>query len=223
MPPFVIRVAIVIAVLLGSGIATAADSPRTLSWDDLIPKALPLEDPLVGLSDSQREEIDMLAAIRARMARGEISSVDPRFEDGVELTHKLKKDGVDVEGLLLRYEKVMQEFERRNELVVGELNGLQVRIPGYALPFEMDGTAVTAFLLVPYLGACIHVPPPPTNQMVLVRLKQSYKAKALYDPVWVTGRLKTERVEQSLRYVDGAASFSAGYVLDGIKVEPYRE
>ncbi len=165
----------------------------------------------------------MLAAIRARMAKGEVSQVDPRYEDNVELTFKLKKEGLDVEGLLQRYEKVMVEFERRNEEVVGELNGQSVRLPGYALPFDTDGTAVTNFLLVPYLGACIHVPPPPINQMVLVRLRQSYQAKGLFDPVWVTGRLKTERVQQSLNYVDGAGTFSSGYTLEGIKIEPYRE
>ncbi len=202
---------------------TAGEGPRTITWDDLIPKAPPLEDPLIGLKPSQREEIDMLAAIRARIAKGEISQVDPRYEDNVELTFKLKKEGLDVEDLLLRYEKVMVEFEKRNEEVVGDLNGQFVRLPGYALPFDTDGTAVSNFLLVPYLGACIHVPPPPINQMVLVRLRQSYQAKGLFDPIWVTGRLKTERVQQSLNYVDGAGTFSSGYTLEGIKVEPYRE
>lgn len=202
---------------------SAAEGPRTITWDDLIPKAPRLEDPLVGLSPSQREEVDMLVAIRARIARGEISKVDPRYEDNIELTYKLKKEGLDVEGLLQRYERVMVEFERRNEEVVGDLDGQVVRLPGYALPFDMQGLAISNFLLVPYLGACIHVPPPPVNQMVLVRLKEPYTAKGLYDPVWVTGRLKTERVEQKLNYVDGAGSFSAGYTLEGVRIEPYKE
>ena len=45
-------------------------------------------------------------------------------------------------------------------------NGKLVRIPGYLVPLEYDGTGVSAALLVPYVGACIHVPPPPANQMV---------------------------------------------------------
>jgi len=202
---------------------SAADEPRTLDWDDLIPPAAPLEDPLIGLNPDQRVEVDMLAAIRLRMARGEIREGDPLYEDNLELTEKLKKDGLDVEFKLQRYEKVMQEIERRNELVVPTLDGALVRIPGYALPLETVGTSVKSFLLVPFLGACIHVPPPPVNQMVLVHLQQSYKANALYEPVWVTGILKAERTRSTLSYVDGSGSLDTGYTLAGTKVESYKE
>jgi len=214
--------ALMLLTLVG-GAAVAADEPRTLTWEDLVPPAPPLEDPLIGLNEDQRVEIDMLAAIRLRMARGEIREGDPLYEDNLELTEKLKADGLDVEFKLQRYEMVMQEIERRNELVNSTLNGGLVRIPGYALPLETVGTSVKSFLLVPFLGACIHVPPPPVNQMVLVHLKQSYKAKALYEPVWVTGILKTERTRSTLNYVDGSGALDTGYTLAGTKVESYKE
>ena len=45
--------------------------------------------------------------------------------------------------------------------VVAELNGKRVKIGGYVVPLDFDATKVTEFLLVPFVGACIHVPPPP--------------------------------------------------------------
>lgn len=74
--------------------------------------------------------------------------------------------------------------------VVGELNTKKVRIPGFAVPLEGDENGITEFLLVPYMGACIHVPPPPTNQIVYVETKDKpLSADLIYDAFWVKGTL----------------------------------
>ena len=70
------------------------------------------------------------------------------------------------------------------------LDGQTVRMPGFILPTEFDGTAVTGFLLVPYFGACIHVPPPPPNQMVFVTYEKGFKNGRLFSAVTVTGRMQ---------------------------------
>ncbi|MCC5887541.1 MAG: DUF3299 domain-containing protein [Gammaproteobacteria bacterium] len=55
------------------------------------------------------------------------------------------------------------------ELLVHELDGRDVRLAGYLVPLHMDAQQrIDEFLLVPYFGACIHVPPPPPNQVVHV-------------------------------------------------------
>ncbi len=78
--------------------------------------------------------------------------------------------------------------------VVQELNGELVRIPGFVLPFEYESTGkITEFLLVPYFGACIHVPPPPPNQMVYVKSKKPVDIGKVWDAVYVTGILRTEK------------------------------
>ncbi len=78
--------------------------------------------------------------------------------------------------------------------VVRALDGARVRLPGYIVPLETrrDGL-VTEFLLVPYFGACIHVPPPPANQIVHVRTAAGVVQEALYQPYWVEGTLKVEQ------------------------------
>ena len=80
---------------------------------------------------------------------------------------------------------------------------------------------VSEFLLVPYVGACIHSPPPPPNQMVFVTLREEYDVKSLYDPVWITGQIRVERASRSLSFVDGTNDVATGYALSGVSIEPY--
>jgi hypothetical protein len=99
--------------------------------------------------------------------------------------------------------------------VNAELNGARVSVPGYVVPLEMsaDGS-VRELFLVPYFGACIHVPPPPPNQIVYVRLRMGVSLKSIEDAVWITGTLHTASKQSVLG--------SAAYSLDGEKLEPYQ-
>ncbi len=98
--------------------------------------------------------------------------------------------------------------------VVQELDGKRVKLPGFVVPLEMDAQAIREFLLVPYFGACIHVPPPPANQTVYVVTGQGGEFRGkLYDTVWVTGTLKVEHLSSELA--------EAGYRIQDARVEPY--
>ena len=73
----------------------------------------------------------------------------------------------------------------------------KIRIPGYAVPLDAERSEKREFLLVPYFGACIHTPPPPANQIVLVRPTAQSKIKKMpesMDVLWVEGELKEGRV-----------------------------
>jgi hypothetical protein len=93
------------------------------------------------------------------------------------------------------------------------LDGQNVRIPGYLVPLDETKDGLTQFLLVPYFGACIHTPPPPSNQIVEVRPKQPVKGFRPMDTVWVSGTLRTLRSETYM----GTSS----YRMDALRVEPY--
>jgi hypothetical protein len=89
-----------------------------------------------------------------------------------------------------------------------------VAVPGFMVPLEDDADQVTEFLLVPFSGACIHVPPPPPNQMIYIKLKNHGKAKMSFtDPIIVTGQLHVSTVDSPY----GDVSFS----MDGDSVGPY--
>src|SRR6266545_136457 len=79
-----------------------------------------------------------------------------------------------------------------NAPVVEALNDKTVKLSGFLVTLEGDGKAVSEFLLVPFFGACIHVPPPPSNQIVLVRTgARPFKIRQSFEQVSVTGRLRT--------------------------------
>jgi hypothetical protein len=63
-----------------------------------------------------------------------------------------------------------------------QLIGKSVKIPGFAVPLEGDGgfDYIKEFLLVPTFGACIHVPPPPPNQVIQVILDEPEHLKNFY-------------------------------------------
>lgn len=95
------------------------------------------------------------------------------------------------------------------------LNGRTVKVPGFVVPLEMTADGVIReFFLVPYFGACIHVPPPPPNQIVYVKMTQGIKVRSVYDAIWITGKL---RAETKLSRMGAAA-----YTLTGEKIEPYK-
>lgn len=98
--------------------------------------------------------------------------------------------------------------------VVDELDGRTVRIGGYVLPFDLvGGRQVSRFLLVPYVGACIHVPPPPPNQLIYVETDEPIEITGLWDAVWVEGVMRTERFDNALG--------NTAYTLELLDIRPY--
>lgn len=96
-----------------------------------------------------------------------------------------------------------------------KLDGKMVRIPGFVVPLDDFQEEGAEFLLVPYYGACVHTPPPPPNQIVMVGMSGKKAVKLnLFDAVWMSGRLKIATVESPYGAV--------GYQLEGLKVEPYK-
>ncbi len=95
-----------------------------------------------------------------------------------------------------------------------DLDDAQVRIPGFMVPLEDNSKNVTEFLLVPSPQACIHVPPPPPNQMVLVQMQEGHETTTAYGPIWVYGKLSLK----SKRHMYGESSYS----MSGVKIEPYK-
>jgi hypothetical protein len=89
-------------------------------------------------------------------------------------------------------------FDKNASRFVAALNGTKVRMPGFMLPLQTSGSGVTEFILVPYAGACIHVPPPPPNQLVFVTTKRPWNAQAMFEPVWVTGTIRIDPISTNL-------------------------
>lgn len=96
---------------------------------------------------------------------------------------------------------------------LASLDNQRVKVPGFMVPLEDSMKKVTEFLLVPTPQACIHVPPPPANQMVFVKMK-SDGTDVAYGPIWVHGTLRLT----TKKHMYGESSFE----LDGDSIEAYR-
>ena len=210
-------------ILALSAFAAGAEAPRQLDWKDLVPKGAPIRNPLSALTPDQRYEIAAIERARRFQSEDRLDAGGTAGDEARQAERRLLKQGVDVYGLLAEYQVFRRKTRKRRDGLVDALDGQLVRMPGYLLPLEFADTGVTEFLLVPYVGACIHVPPPPPNQIVFVRAKAAFRSKGLFTPVWVTGRMSIKRTRQSLSLVDGTSNVDVGYALDGGKVEPYAE
>lgn len=98
--------------------------------------------------------------------------------------------------------------------VVQSLDGQQVKIQGYIVPLEVSEEGrTTEFLLVPYYGACIHVPPPPSNQIVHIFSEMGVRVEDLYQPYWIEGKMQVRASSSELA--------DAGYQMEAKKIYAY--
>lgn len=93
------------------------------------------------------------------------------------------------------------------------LNGAYIRMPGFIIPIDLSTAGVTSFILVPYVGACIHTPPPPPNQLVYVTTDTPWPSDDLWEAVWVTGQM-----QHDIQSTDVAET---GYALQADEMEIY--
>jgi hypothetical protein len=199
-----------------------AGGPRTLNWQDLIPP-MPADHPLAKLTRYQQVLLRGIAEIRERKARGDKSVSPIELADERNASRQLAKAGIDVDGRLAKL-KAYEEHSHGAPITNAGLDGQLVRLPGYVLPLEFgSGKKITEFLLVPWVGACIHTPPPPPNQIVHVKAERAIELDGLFTPVWVTGKMTTVGTKRSLFLTDGSANIDVAYSLRAQDVVPYVE
>jgi hypothetical protein len=182
-----------------AAVVHAAEPPLELKWHQLVPPASPAPPksifsgrPTVGTPPS---------GLGGPQAHGGPPGADPG--SGPDAAPAPQAEGRWMSGPL--------QSAGAPAPVVAALDGKRVRIGGYVVSLDFDATKVREFLLVPFVGACIHVPPPPANQLVYVKSDQGFEVSGMFDPVWVTGVLKATTAHTGLA--------EAGYSLMAETVE----
>ncbi len=185
---FALSFLVIISITSSSLLAKEA---KELTWDDLAPE---------GYFESLQQE-----------QHSTLSGIFDNFGD--DLSYDEIED--DSEQAQRAYEELQASL--RAAPIVPELNGQFIKLAGFIVPLEYDfenGT-FSEFLLAPYFGACIHVPPPPSNQMVYVKSTKPLDQKWLDNAVWVEGTMTTEIVNSEY----GSASYS----MKEVKLDIYTE
>ncbi|WP_232522333.1 DUF3299 domain-containing protein [Marinimicrobium alkaliphilum] len=182
---------LIVGMLVSGLTANAqANSPRTIEWTDLLPEEdleLLLNMPAVDHGDLSDEELAAdVPADGLRMPEDDLTgqiagAISQAMSSGSDSGERTWEDA-------LVSTNVREEF-----------NNADIRIPGFIVPIEFDDTMrITEFFLVPYFGACIHLPPPPPNQIIYVKHEAGMHLDALYTPFWVTGTITTDTTENEL-------------------------
>ena len=207
-----------LAIGLNPTFSHAAGAVETLKWEALAPPWDESQNPMNQLNKDQQDAVYTIVwGPHYGDPKGKLNA------DEQKAYADLQASGVDPVALLAKIEELQNKADINNKTLVPGLDGRVIKLPGYVLPLDFDGTLVKSFLLVPYVGACIHVPPPPPNQIVFVQLKHGFKSPELFAPVWVTGRISTGMKKTSLTLVDGSTDVNFGYALQATIVEPYEE
>ena len=143
------------------------------------------------------------------------------------LTNSSLVFGLNLESKLVTWSDLRKLNYKTGEMSpsLRQLIGKSVKIPGFAVPLEGDDgfDYIKEFLLVPTYGACIHVPPPPPNQVIHVILDEPEHFEKFLYAVWVTGILEIGEY-----FIEGSSDFGqqtydteTSYLLRGLKVEEY--
>ncbi len=104
------------------------------------------------------------------------------------------------------FQRALQSFDVNPEYL-----GKRIVLPGFIVPTAYnEEREVTEFFLVPFFGACIHVPPPPPNQIIHVTFEQGLQLDNMYDAYYILGELSSQVVRHEL--ADSAYSLRAEHV-----------
>ena len=90
-----------------------------------------------------------------------------------------------------------------------------VKIAGFLVPLGGDVASIKEVLLVATRGACIHVPAPPPNLVIHVKLNKPMHLKNLRGPMWIFGSLEVETSKTEWA--------TAGWKMESFKVEAYKK
>ncbi len=136
--------------------------------------------------------------------------------------------GIDLDQLEDSDPRAIEALEKvrlawNNAPIVPALNRQRVEIPGFVVPLDADPQRVQEFLLVPYFGACIHVPPPPGNQVIHIippttlpkeQRKVLKDAFSRYGAISVSGLLETVSSDTPMGF--------AGYRIRADRLDLYK-
>jgi len=178
LKPLLSKILITLILCLSSSVMAQADKQNytEIEWVQLMPK-----EDLDALLNPPEEILN----IQDGSAQDSLSSLEQMSS---------------AEGAASKYYDAL-----KSNRIVESFRNKSIKVPGFIVPLASDEEQqVTEFFIVPFFGACLHMPPPPPNQMIYAKLDKGFKLESLYQPYWFEGTLGTESMDHSL----GSSAYS---------------
>jgi hypothetical protein len=176
-----------IAYLLTSSPALTSDAPQ-LEWSRLVDQSVQnYDDPYRELAPEQLVSLVTVARLRDKAAKGEPFDEQQLSRE----TASLVAARIDVDDLIAQRWIVAERRERAATAGNKDVDGRRVALSGFVIPAAADDDGKSTAYLVPERGMCSHMPPPPPNQLVRLRLPDNWRPQVIYEPVRVSGLLSS--------------------------------
>ncbi|MDB1125322.1 DUF3299 domain-containing protein [Vibrio algarum] len=198
----------VLLILAACCFGLNAQASETITWQSL----RPLQTQYQTLPPGDKALLSEIYAYEVAQVTRQLS---PMENDGYNQRVTLaEKKGLNVRELI-------EQRAQQTASIVPELSMDDIKLAGFLVPLEMEGLVGVRFILVPTAGACIHTPPPPVNQTILVDFPEGHELQSLYTPVWVAGNIKAHSIKTSVALSDGNQAIQTGYVINASDIELY--
>ncbi|MCL1138475.1 DUF3299 domain-containing protein [Shewanella pneumatophori] len=186
----------------------------TLDWQLLAPTVNEQDVSLPEVTDSQKRLLATVIQFQ--------NSAESADQARVTKARKHLSDaGIDVDAALDARARYMALAQRKAESVNTEINGKRVSMSGFVVPTKFNGVKATEFLLLPYAGACIHMPPPAANQIVKLSYPAGFEVENVQFPVTVSGTINANKQTELVQLVDGKMNVTMGYAMEALTIDKY--
>lgn len=200
----------------------ASAEPEAIKLSDLAdPAAMSFDDPYKDMGLEMLDELRLLVRLQQKLSDENLSQ-----EEGARLEarrlgaqEKLAANGQDINTLLSQRWEVARK--RRAALIATNpiFDGAEVTISGFLIsgPQAADGSRFG--YLVPQVGMCSHLPPPPPNRLVRISLRADQQVESPYVPIRVSGLLRAEPSDTTIFIHDGESRMLSGWMLDAKTID----
>ncbi|WP_170327424.1 DUF3299 domain-containing protein [Ruegeria arenilitoris] len=195
-----------------------------IEWTDLIDEAAQnYEDPFVELTGKQLNTLRKLVRLRGQQEKGgSTPELLDQLQVDIEATEAtLAEEGVDANWLISQRGVVMERREKAGTAANLDYDGVTVSLGGFVIPAPRDEDGSQMAYIVPERGMCSHVPPPPPNQVVRLRLSDSWTPSTVYEPIVVTGQIRIDPTQKEMLVVDGPVLMKAAFTLEVDDVQTF--
>lgn len=209
---------IIFAIYIISSSVLNAQDYNVIFWDDL--KAnVDFKDPFKEMSPFELNTFGKLVRLKAKAQKeGNVLS-ETETTQKKELESTLTQNNIDYEYLFSNRNKIVEQRRQAFEGLNTELDNKSIELSGYLLPLNFNKGKSNEFLLVPWVGACIHTPPPPKNQIIYVKTEEWATAPGLFDAVILMGKITIVEKAANLYLEDGSAIIQTGYSVNAATIE----